>query len=128
LDIHFHDAEICGISIDYVKEEASFSINVDLSDPDREVDPPSRIGCLKLTGLLYCVIDSPGAQGFSGEYVPSDSRLWITGDSSDFSLLKNPPPLPDPLPENSFRHFFYNSNDNNLIYVAAMNAEWEWTC
>jgi hypothetical protein len=126
MDIHFHDAEICSVCIDYVHEEASFLINVDLSDPEREVAPSSRLGYLKLTGLLYCVIDSPGARDWSGEYIPSDSRLWITGDSSDYSVLKNPPPLPYPLAENSFRHFFYNSNDYNFIYVAAMDAHWNW--
>ena len=49
----FHDADICRIHIDYVKEEALFLIDIDLSSPEEKVEAPSRQGELKLTGLLY---------------------------------------------------------------------------
>lgn len=124
--ISFHDSSICSICIDYVKGEAAFLMDIDLSDPEREVEPSSRLGVLKLTGLLYCVIEPPDFSGFTKEFAPSDGRLWITGDSSDFSLLKDGPKLPEPLPENGFRHWFFISSDNSFIYAAAMNAQFEW--
>jgi hypothetical protein len=122
----FHDSDICSISIDYVRGEAIFLIDVDLSGPEGKVEPSSRFGELQLKGLLYCVIEPPRFGGFTKEYAPSDSRLWIASDSSDFSILKNSPVLPEPLPDNSFRHWFFISSDNSFIYVAAMNANWVW--
>jgi len=121
----FHDADICSIHIDYVKEEALFLIDIDLSSPEEKVEAPSRQGELKLTGLLYCVIEPPSGS-YSKEYICGEDKLWIVSDSSDFSVLKNCPKLPEPLPDNSFRHWFFISSHNCFIYVAAMDASFRW--
>lgn len=121
----FHDADICSISLDYVKKESVFLIDVDLSLPDVEVETPSRQGELKLTGLLYCVIEPP-AVTFSNEYISEKTKLWVVSDSSDFSVLKDCPNLPEPLPDGSFRHWFFISTHNCFIYVAAMDAMFQW--
>src|ERR1043166_6037616 len=121
----FHDSFILGINIDYVKTTATFLIAVDLSSPDEEVEITSRNGTLTLTDLLYCVIEPP-AYGFTNEFVPEEDKLWLTADSSDFSSLKDCPKLPDPLPYNSFRHWFFISSHNCFIYVAAMHASFDW--
>jgi hypothetical protein len=124
----FHDAYILAISLDYVNESATFRFQIDLSSFVKgvEVDIPSRVGELKLTGLLYCVIEPPSGYSFTKEYIPSDDKLWIVSDSSDFSKLKNCPTFPDPLPDGSFRHWFWSSSHNNIVYVAAMNASFDW--
>jgi hypothetical protein len=121
----FHDSHILRISIDYVRGEAAFLIDVDLTLPDEKVDVPSRQGELKLTGLLYCVIEPP-SYSFAKEYVFAEDKLWITADSSDFSELKEQPKLPEPIPDGGFRHWFYDSHHNSFIYVAAMNASFQW--
>lgn len=121
----FHDSEILQINLDYVDEKAEFLMDVDLSSSDSETEVASQSGYLRLSGLLYCVIDPPTG-AFPREFVPGDSRMWLTADSSDFSELSNIPNLPDPLPDNSFRHFFFVSSHNCFIYVAAMNASFEW--
>ena len=121
----FHDSDILGINIDYVKAEATFLIDVDLSSPDEKVDVPSRHGELKLLGLLYCVIE-PFDDAFSKEYVYCEDKLWITSDSDDFGKLKDFPKLPEPLPDGGFRHWFYLSSHNSFIYVAAMDATFRW--
>lgn len=121
----FHDADILSIHLDYVKEESSFLIDIDLSEPDVRVEVSSRQALLKLTGLLYCVIEPPHCS-FTKEYIPGEDKLWITSDSSDFSGLKDCPKLPAPLPANSFRHWFFISSHNCFIYVAAMDASFQW--
>lgn len=85
----------------------------------------SKRGELKLTGLLYCVTEPPSGE-FTGEYIQTEDRLWITSDSSDFSVLNNCPKLPEPLPKNSFKRWFFISSHNCFIYVAAMDAHFEW--
>lgn len=121
----FHDSDILGINIDYVRGEVTFLIDVDLTSPDEKVEVTSRHGELKLTGLLYCVIEPPG-YSLTNEYVPAEDKLWITGDSSDFSELKECPKLPEPIPDGGFRHWFFISSHNFFIYVAAMNAGFQW--
>src|SRR4051812_14033328 len=87
----FHDSDILGINIDYVNETATFLIEVDLCSPYEEVEITSRNGIMKLTGLLYCVIEPPVCS-FSKDHVPGNGKLWI-GDGSDFSELKEYPKL-----------------------------------
>ena len=119
----FHDSHILRIGIDYVRGEVIFLIDVDLSSLDEEV--PRRHGELKLTGLLYCVIEPP-SYSLSKEYVFAEDRIWLSADSSDFSELNEYPKLPEPIPDGGFKHWFYDNNHNSFIYVAAMNAGFEW--
>lgn len=121
----FHDAHVLRISIDYVAGEVTFLIDVDLTLPREKVDVPVRRGELKLEGLLYCVIEPP-RYSLPKEYLFFDDYLWLTADSSDFSELKEFPQLPEPIPEGGFKHWFYDSNHNSFIYVAAMNAVFQW--
>ena len=121
----FHDSDILGIHIDYLRGEVIFLMDIDLSSPDMEVDEPNRTGELKLSGLLYCVIEPPD-YSLAKEYVFCEDRLWIASDSSDFSLLKECPKLPEPIPDGGFRHWFFISGHNCFIYVAAMSAAFQW--
>ncbi|HZH91537.1 MAG TPA: hypothetical protein VEX70_13075 [Pyrinomonadaceae bacterium] len=121
----FHDARVLRISIDYEAGEVTFLIDVDLTLPREKVDVPVRRGELKLEGLLYCVIEPP-RYSLSKEYLFSEDALWLTADSSDFSKLEEFPKLPEPIPDGGFKHWFYDSNHNSFIYVAAMNAAFQW--
>ena len=113
-----------GLALTTERGEVTFLIDVDLTSPDEKIDP-SRRGELKLTGLLYCVIEPP-RHSFEKEYIFEADELWITSDSSDFSVLKECPKLPDPIPEGGFRHWFFISSHNCFIYVAAMDASFGW--
>lgn len=120
-----HDSYVLRISIDYVAGEVTFLIEVDLTSPDKQVDVAERRGELKLTGMLYCVIEPP-SYSLAKEYAFAEDKLWLAADSSDFSELKECPKLPEPIPDGGFRHWFYDNNHNSFIYVAAMNAGFRW--
>jgi hypothetical protein len=122
----FHDADITGIQIDYVRREAIFTLEVDVSSLETGTRERSyRPAELKLSGLLYLIIEPPD-RPFGEEEFARGSKPWITADSSDFGLLESVPVLPEPLPPGGFRHWFFNSRHNCFIYVAAMDAGFEW--
>jgi hypothetical protein len=123
----FHDSEILSINIDYQRAEATFLIDVDLCSPDEEVEVAVRQGEMKIEGLLYIGIEPPAPRAFSKEYVFDPHKLWISADSSNFSVLKQHPELPEPLPDGGFRHWFFDSNNNSFIYVAGMTASFRWS-
>jgi hypothetical protein len=121
----FHDSHVLRIGIDYAAGEVTFLIDVDLTLPRVKVDVPTRRGELKLTGMLYCVIEPPRCS-LSKEYLFSEDNLWLAADSSDFGELEEFPKLPEPIPDGGFKHWFYDNNHNSFIYVAAMNASFQW--
>jgi hypothetical protein len=114
----FHDAKLLGIEIDFAREAASMSFALDISDSENGSNVIQRRGCVRLTGLIHFVIEPPD------ENYAYDQQ-FISSDSSDFSRLATAPRLPT-LPTGSFAHWFYSSA-NSFLYVAAANAEFEWT-
>lgn len=121
----FHNSEIRSIYLDYEKAEATFLMEIDRSSPNREKREFPRQGRLKLKKLLYFVIDPP-AVSFVTDNGLRKGKLWVTSDSSDFNLFKKCPQLPTPFPDGSFQHWFFLSNQNCFIYIAAMDASFQW--
>ena len=118
----FHDASLKRIDIDYVKHEAILEIEVDIENPKNESHAEDyQVGKLTLSGLLFCVIEPPD---FRYTY-PKIEGLWITG-SGPIESAEIPTKLPTQLPEGAFVHCFYISNWNASIYLAAMDARFEW--
>ncbi len=120
----FHDANLIGVNIDYVKREVTLDIEVDISSPESRSEGNMenyRRGILTLLGLLFCVIEPPDFQ-----YADLDNKgLWITG-SNPVRPAEIPTKFPTKLSEDAFVHFFYISNWNASIYLAAMDARFEW--
>ncbi len=117
-----HDAHLAKLDIDYVKREARFHIHVDVSDAEsKETSGQYRSGNLTLLGLLFCVMEPPDSR-----YPYRDNRaLWITSSgpvrSEDISVK-----LPEPLPQGAFVHYLFVNDWNAFIYLAAMDANFEW--
>ena len=122
----FHDAYIRRLSIDYAAREAAFALEVCIGNSESE-DASKRDeykqGRLKLEGLLYFVIEPPDIP-LPEDDILEEGKLWIADDSTDFDELKSYPKLPEL--NKGFRHWFFISNYNSFIYVAAMNASFEW--
>ncbi|MGD9631179.1 MAG: hypothetical protein AB7V18_18235 [Pyrinomonadaceae bacterium] len=103
------------LQIDFEHERASVDFAVDISNIGTGSETVSRRGRLNLSGLVYFVVEPP-------DETYSYDQQFISSDSSDFSELASVPKLPN----GSFAHWFYLSA-NNFLYVAAVNAEFEWT-
>lgn len=117
----FHDSYLIGVHIDFERASASMDFAVDVSDVESESEIVSRRGRLALSGLVYFVVAPPD------QPLAYDQQMqWISADSSDFTELKHSPRLPK-IPDGSFAHWFYSSTDNNFLYIAAANAEFDWT-
>jgi hypothetical protein len=114
----FHDARLIGLQIDFERESAWIELGIDFSHSDIETDAVLRRARLILSGLCYFVVEPPGV-----DY--AYDQQFISSDSSDFGELAAVPDLPR-LPGGSFAHWFYSSS-NSFIYVAAANAELDWT-
>jgi len=118
-----HDANLARLDIDYVNRETRFHIQIDVSDAESEDSSVQhRLGYLTLSGLLYCVVEPPDPQYPYG----NNSGLWITSSApvtSEDVLAK----LPGPLPQGAFIHYLFVNDWNSFIYVAAMDARFEWS-
>lgn len=121
----FHDALLERISIDYVKRCAVFDLHVLIGDPrseDRESREAYREGQLRLNDLLFCVIEPPDPAYSYHEA----GRLLLGAGSLKSTEIPSLPKLPEPLPEGAFAHWFFVQKWNAFLYVAAMDAYFEW--
>lgn len=116
----FHDASLRKIEIDFVKKEAKFHLAVDVSDCDAiPLKEEYRDGILTLMGLVYCVVEPP-----SSSSVELNEALWIA-DSGPISSIEPAVKLPA-IPAKAFAYYFFVNNWNAFIYVAAIDATFEW--
>ncbi len=120
----FHDAELYSVCVDYISRQAElrFGIFVDLAPLPTEGDNTFRIvyrrACLKLSGVEYLVTQPP-----PDAYDPDDAPMVISeGEVS----LTNGPKLPDLEQADAFRYWFWVSQWQSPVYVAATNARLEW--
>ena len=151
LGVWFHDVKINRISVDYVKREVEFECVIPVgawNSPNWYGITRGEIkGSLFLTGLFYFVVEPPDAN-----YPYDDSKgIEITSEGSattkEFtersrlaaSLLAlhhrsattkeftekyaaHLSAMPQDLPEEAFLHWFYVSDWNTFIFVAATDV------
>lgn len=122
----FHDAVIESINLDYMTNTAKLKCNICIGDPDSQEEKQRELrasGHLIITGLLYCVVEPPDPKY---PYQQSGG-LWV---SDDGTLVPGKIPMktkkPTPLPRGAFEHYFFINDWNSFIYIAAMNATFEW--
>lgn len=121
----FHDAKIEQITLDYVARNAILECIICVGDPnspDEEAREARRRGRLAFQDLLYCVIEPPDpsypyevARGVS---VTSDGPVGTDGVIGER--------LPSNLPDGAFAHYFFVTDWNAFIYIAAEKAIFEW--
>lgn len=118
-----HDASLEKIQIDYVRQEAKFEIGVNIGTP-QDKSEKRRIGILRLDGLQFCVIDPPDPK-----YPFQDAKgLWLV-DSGPIEDLKSEnlqKKLIEHLPKGAFIRWFFINDWNAFIYIAALDAHFEW--
>lgn len=112
-----HDAHITNISLDYVKREAKFDLEVSWADSEKEEPESYRAATLSLSPFLYCIIEPPDSQ-----YPFADKKaLWIDAGSDQLNHLSSTQ-LPGRLPQGAFTYWFFVNNWNSFIHVAAFDA------
>jgi len=121
----FHDAFLQSVNIDYVNREATLILDVWIGDLDAENErlrERYRKGRLKLYQLVYFVVEAPD----SNYSYNKPGALWI--DSGSLESLKKPPStqLTKTIPEGTFEHWVFVRNWNSFIYMAAMDAQFDW--
>ena len=121
----FHDAQVTSVGIDYVKREARLLIDLwvgELSTDNEELREAYRKGELKLSGLLYWVIEPPDANYPYGE----SKQLWVDAGALESASFKPSVKLPEPLPARAFASWIFVQGWNSFMYLAAMDASLEW--
>jgi len=121
----FHDASLEKLTIDYEKREARLEISVDVGVPDsprEELRESNRRGILTVAGLFFCLIEPPTPQS---SYQKAKG-LWIA-DSGPVKSAKLSNKLPQPLPKESFAHYFFIRDWNAFIIIVATDARFDWS-
>jgi hypothetical protein len=112
----FHDSKITGVRLDYVQRTAEIDIEILFSGPDNPHDNDYRPATLFISELLYFVIEPPGPPNAS-HAEPS----LVDGGSSELEQAAYQ--LPKALPADAFTYWFFVSNWNAFIHVAALSAD-----
>jgi len=122
----FHDAELVTLSIDYVARTIQMKMELSYSGPDDGPDVPGyRPGTVFVSGLQFCILESPSAKyDFNGP-----GPLWVSGyetkstpqliEAFDKQLLAE-------LPADGFVYSFFVHDWNAFIHISATNAKFSW--
>lgn len=120
----FHDAQLHSMSVDYISRQAElhFGIFVGLAPLTAEGDNTFRIiyqrACVKLSGVQYLIAGPP-----QDAYDP-DSAPMVTSEGE--GPLTDSAKLPDLEQASAFRYWFWVSQWQSPVYVAATDARLEW--
>ncbi len=119
-----HDAQVSSVSIDYVRREARLIIDLWVGVPseEEEVRDAYREGELKLSGLVYWIIEPPDVSYPFGE----SKQLWVDAGSLGSASFKPSVKLPEPLPSGAFASWIFVQDWNSFMFVAAMDVSLEW--
>ena len=119
----FHDAQLCKLVLDYERREALIKLDVwigEASSDSQEDRDAYRAGELCLLGLVYAVLEPPTSEPSAGD----EPALWIDGGQYTDGVKVQRPDVT--LPEGGFAYWFFVSNWNSFIHVAATDARFRW--
>lgn len=112
----FHDALLLRLAIDYSVGEVLMALDVVINDAR---EPEYREGLLRMTGVHFAVVDAPGANATLNSSRPS--RI-DTGSGHPSTSVINLPSVP----AGHFLQWFFVSDRNAFIRVAAKDATFTW--
>ena len=112
----FHDSTIFSVRLNYEQRTAEIDMEIWVAGP-ADTDPEEYRRCtLLIFDLIYFVIEPPGPPNVSHE-----APALVDGGSTELEHLAYT--LPKPLPDGAFTYWFFVSNWNAFIHVAALRAE-----
>ena len=106
-------------------KKACLQFQISTGDPDSKdpvVRESMRSGQLNISGLLFLIIEPPDERY---PYQKAEG-LWIDEGEVVDRVPKNMPKLPKNLPPGAFVHWFFVTDWNSFIYLAATGTEFEW--
>lgn len=121
----FHDALLHNFSVNYVKREATLTLDILVGVPEGKTkfeQEACRKCELKLSGLEYFIIDPPDA---TYQFTKSGS-LWIDAGPLEKTKLKSKVKLPSLQSKNAFAYLFFVQDWNSSFYIAATDSSLEW--
>lgn len=121
----FHDSYISSLSLDYLKREIVFNINIFIGDPEAETfggRERTRDAILRIKKFHYFICNPPDSR-----YDVSQSKaIWLTDLCVDSDYWELPDTLPGNIPDKSFVCGGFISDWNSFIYFSGEDAELEW--
>ena len=122
----FHDALLNNVNLDYLSRIAEFYMELCVGNPqskDINEREAHAKGILTFNDFLFCILEAPD---HTYDFMEKGG-LWITSDGP-ISKLKGGEhaELIDQLPKDAFAHYFFNSDWNSFIYIAARSAKFKW--
>lgn len=118
----FHDAQLQGVTIDYVAAEARLTLDIWIGDLSIEVEREMyQLAEVTLGGLVFWVIEAPD-QNYEFDN-PGELRIDLgeVSDSGPIPSINLPAVPPD-----AFMNWIYVDEWNCYIYVAARSASLVW--
>ena len=113
----FHDARLLRLDIDYRARQATITLDVVVNE---EGKPVFRSGVLRITGVVFLVLDPPAP----GSTLDSSKPSQI--DTGQGQPNTSPLTLP-PVPPGHFLEWFFVVDWNSFIRVCAEDASFEWS-
>ena len=120
-DASFHDSELTSLSIDYAGSSVAMGFRIPIATKDNVYIYEQ--GSLFISGLHFISIEPPD----TGEGTVHAAPLWITSDGPypDEHVQCSVAP-PESLPDSAYCHYFYSSDTNSFIVIAAKEFSFTW--
>ena len=116
-----HDAELLGLSVDYVRRNLTLTLDIFVGDFEAPIEKREayRKAHVTVTGLQFFVIEAPAADYPYNDAKPSRIDVCDLSKNLDANLLKS-------LPVGTFVVSIWVSNWNAFMHMAATDAQLFW--
>jgi hypothetical protein len=121
----FHDSLLEAVEIDYVSRKVLMKMQLCIGNPDASVEAERegyRPAELLLSDFLYFIIDPPH---LDYKYAEQKALRLHAGRADEESAPAPPIPL-QRLPSGASAYWFFVSDWNSFIHVAAMSVGLQW--
>lgn len=116
-----HDGLLTSLRLDYAASTAEMHVRVMMNERQTR----ARLGCVKISGLLFFSIEPPASLEDSHAPVDRDDvGLWIGAGTIEDT--KSPPEHIPAAPRGHWVNWIFMNRQNSFMYVCARDATFEW--
>jgi hypothetical protein len=117
-----HDGLLTSLRVDYAAATAELHVRFMMNERQTR----GRLGCLRISGLLFLSIDPPTWRDEDGTPVDGDNEDGLSIDAGRIGDMKSPPAHVPQVPEGYWINWIYMMEPNSCLYVCARDATFEW--